>query len=279
MKEKELIEVKSSVLQFEEQALKHQQELLNYKRDTEAKILLLQSRYNEELNRINQEKRSAVQELTKKLQNAQEKRDQLFKVESKSFKLGTETPQEISRSFTILRQDTGSTGSNKIISHRRQHSDTTLPRRSSLQNLKQVLSNQSKVQKIYNNPQTIKISKKSHRKSTQSLNISKLSDRNLSKCKFKRKFFLITNFPNLARQSLKQKIAKGTVVMQSLKKSPTVSKLKQNESVSNMELVPLKSARTIYYPQNFKKFKSKRKIKFVKKTPRDISAPKSPQML
>lgn len=55
-KEKDLIEVKSQILQYEEKALQHQHELLNYKRDTEAKILLLQTRYNEELSRISTEK-------------------------------------------------------------------------------------------------------------------------------------------------------------------------------------------------------------------------------
>jgi len=39
------------------------------------------------------------------------------------FKLGAITPQEISRSFTVLRHDTGSTGS-KFIKHRRQQSDS-----------------------------------------------------------------------------------------------------------------------------------------------------------
>jgi chromosome segregation ATPase len=56
VKEKELLQVKSHVLECEEAALKYQQDLLVYKRDTEAKIKLLQNRYNEELFRIRQEK-------------------------------------------------------------------------------------------------------------------------------------------------------------------------------------------------------------------------------
>ena len=65
------------------------------------------------------------------------------------------------------------------------------------------------------------------------------------------------------------------MVIPSLKKSPTLSKIKPvepalvTERSTNMELVPLKSSRTIYYPQNFKKLKQKKKIKLVKKTPRD----------
>jgi hypothetical protein len=38
-----------------------------------------------------------------------------------------------------------------------------------------------------------------------------------------------------------------------------------------MEVAPNHSARTIYYPQNFKKVKPKRKIKLVKKTSREES--------
>ena len=56
LKEKELLQVKSHILECEETALKYQQELLFYKRDTEAKIKLLQNKYNEELLRIRQEK-------------------------------------------------------------------------------------------------------------------------------------------------------------------------------------------------------------------------------
>ena len=72
-KEKELIQVKSQILICEEKALFHQQELLVYKRDTEAKILLLQTRYNEELKRLSFEKRAAIQKITNQLQKTQEK--------------------------------------------------------------------------------------------------------------------------------------------------------------------------------------------------------------
>jgi len=37
---------------------------------------------------------------------------------------------------------------------------------------------------------------------------------------------------------------------------------------NNTELIPLKSSRTIYYPQNFKKLKNKKKVKLLKKSPR-----------
>lgn len=73
-KEKELIEVKSTILQYEETALGYQQELLTYKRDTEAKILMLQGKYTEELKKLSQDKYKAIESLTQKLQEAHDKR-------------------------------------------------------------------------------------------------------------------------------------------------------------------------------------------------------------
>lgn len=115
------METKNTILQYEEQALNYQQELVIYKRDTEAKILQLQAKYNEEISRVKYEKQLAISEFTKRIQEAQEKRN-LFNKPDDNFKLKVETPNECSRSFTVLRQDTGSTGP-KIIKHRRQHSD------------------------------------------------------------------------------------------------------------------------------------------------------------
>mmetsp|Transcript_4331 Transcript_4331/g.3634 ORF Transcript_4331/g.3634 Transcript_4331/m.3634 type:complete len:110 (-) Transcript_4331:83-412(-) len=96
---------------------------------------------------------------------------------------------------------------------------------------------------------------KSHRKSAQSLNISKVSGRDNSK-----------------KRLHQNKLSKAIVGLNSLNKSPAMSRIKVGETVRNIErnnteLVPLRSARTIYYPQNFKKFK-KKKIKLIKKTPR-----------
>lgn len=73
-KEKEVIEVKSTILQYEEAALGYQQELLTYKRDTEAKILMLQGKYTEELKKLSQEKYKAIENLTQKLEEVHEKR-------------------------------------------------------------------------------------------------------------------------------------------------------------------------------------------------------------
>jgi hypothetical protein len=142
--------------------------------------LLLQSKYSEELSIINQEKQYAIEQLTKKIQAAQEKR--LTGTEdSDKFKLGVSTPQELSRSFTILRQDTGSTGS-KVISHTRQHSDSYV-RNQSMHNLKKLLSNTLQINKKTQKIISKSISRKSHRKSAQSLNFSKIADRNNSKSK------------------------------------------------------------------------------------------------
>lgn len=115
-----------------------------------------------------------------------------------SFKLGAVTPQQISRSFTVLRQDTGSTGS-KIIKHRRQQSDSRTRNMTkqkinmmsdidndgngpgknfSMYNLRQLLITNIKTNKE-NRPLSKTAqsrAKKSHRKSTHSLNISKLND-------------------------------------------------------------------------------------------------------
>lgn len=167
-------------MQFEEQALEYQQELLNYKRDTEAKILLLQSKYNEELAVMNQEKHYAIEQLTKKIQAAQEKR-LIGTDDNNKFKLGVSTPQELSRSFTILRQDTGSTGS-KVISHSRQHSDSHV-RNQSMHNLKKLLSNTLQINKKTQKMISKSINRKSHRKSAQSLNFSKVTERHNSKSK------------------------------------------------------------------------------------------------
>jgi len=103
-----------------------------------------------------------------------------LKPEMEKTKLCSITPQEISKSFTILRQDTGSTGT-KIIRHTRQHSDRA-GRSKSFENLKRSLSGVIKMHKS----STIKFNSKvqvnkTHRKSHNSLNISKMSDRNQSK--------------------------------------------------------------------------------------------------
>lgn len=115
--------MKTTILQHEEQALHYQQQLLTYKKDTEAKVLLLQSKYSEELKKINHEKHRAIQDLTKKLQDMHEKRYLDPEYPRERIKKGSCTPQEVSRSFTVLQQDTGSTGS-RMIQHRRQHSDS-----------------------------------------------------------------------------------------------------------------------------------------------------------
>lgn len=78
----------------------------------------------------------------------------------------------------------------------------------------------------------------------------------------------------IGRISVK-KIDRSIGVIQNAKKSPQMCKFFPTDSGlvsernSNMELVPLKSSRTIYYPQNFKKLKQKKKIKLVKKTARE----------
>jgi len=88
LKEKEIIELKTEVLKHEEQSLKYQQELLEYKRDAKSKIVELQSKYSitlnlnhitpklhiEELNRIQTEKQNAIQELSMKIQQQDEKK-------------------------------------------------------------------------------------------------------------------------------------------------------------------------------------------------------------
>lgn len=102
---------------------------------------------------------------------------------NKKFVLTVDTPHEISRSFNVLRQDTGSTVT-KIIEHRRQLSDT-LNRKGSLQSLKQALEDTIQAHKHTANKSSSKVQdKKSHRKSTRSLNISKLYERLNSKCRF-----------------------------------------------------------------------------------------------
>jgi len=131
--------VKSQILQYEEKALHHQQELLVYKRDTEAKILILQAKYNEEISRLNIEKRNAIQDITLKVHKYQESREKIYCNNGEQIlNLNSASPQEISRSFTIVRQDTGSTNS-KIIKHRRQYSDS-VRRTSAIQTLKRTLS-------------------------------------------------------------------------------------------------------------------------------------------
>jgi hypothetical protein len=151
-----------------------QQELLIYKRDTEAKILLLQSRYNDELTRINSEKRLAITNLTKKLESETFKRN-----------LTVESPLETSKSFVLLRQDTGSTGP-KVIEHKRKHSEEHIQnRKGSHQILKQALENTLQMHRKTESKVPFKYQeKKSHRKSTKSLNISKIYDHLNSKSKF-----------------------------------------------------------------------------------------------
>jgi hypothetical protein len=151
-----------------------QQELLIYKRDTEAKILLLQSRYNDELTRINSEKRLAITNLTKKLESETFKRN-----------LTVESPLETSKSFVLLRQDTGSTGP-KVIEHIRKHSEEHIQKRKgSHQILKQALENSLQIHQNSESKTPFKYQeKKSHRKSTKSLNISKIYDRLNPKSKF-----------------------------------------------------------------------------------------------
>ena len=65
VKEKDIIGLKTDILQFEEKMLATQQELVDYKRETEAKIVTLQSRYSQELSNIKNEKRRAIEEVTK----------------------------------------------------------------------------------------------------------------------------------------------------------------------------------------------------------------------
>ena len=128
------------MLQYEEQSLQSQQELINYKKETEAKIIHLQSRYNEEISKIHKEKQLAIDDLTNKIQQAQNKRNLTINDQIISkFKVKAGTPQEGSRSFAVLRHDTGSTSS-KFVRHQRQHSDSRT-RNLSMQNLKQILSN------------------------------------------------------------------------------------------------------------------------------------------
>lgn len=101
---------------------------------------------------------------------------------NKKFILTVDTPHEVSKSFNVLRQDTGSTVT-KIIEHRRQLSDT-LNRKGSLQSLKQALEDTIQAHKNTSSKIPSKSQdKKSHRKSTRSLNISKLYDRLNSKCR------------------------------------------------------------------------------------------------
>lgn len=182
-KEKEIIDLKVSMLQYEEQSLQSQQELIVYKKETEAKIVQLQSRYNEEISKVHKEKQLAIDELTNRIQQAQNKRnlsinDQIIG----NFNGKAETPQqEGSRSFTVLRQDTGSTSS-KFVRHQRQHSDSRT-RNFSMQNLKQILANTIQPTSKVMNASGKQLNKKSHRKSTHSLNFSKLSERNISKSK------------------------------------------------------------------------------------------------
>lgn len=182
-KEKEIIDLKVSILQYEEQSLQSQQELIVYKKETEAKIVQLQSRYNEEISKVHKEKQLAIDELTNKIQQAQNKRNLSINDQIVSkFKVKAETPQEGSRSFTVLRQDTGSTSS-KFVRHQRQHSDSRT-RNFSMQNLKQILANTIQPSSKAANASAKQLNKKSHRKSTHSLNFSKFSDRNISKSNY-----------------------------------------------------------------------------------------------
>jgi hypothetical protein len=164
-----------------------QQELLIYKRDTEAKILLLQSRYNDELNRINSEKRTAINNLSKKLESESIKRNI-----SNRNNLTVESPLETSKSFVHLRQDTGSTGP-KVIEHIRKNSEEHIRnRKGSYQVLKQALENSLQIHKNTESKIPFKYQqKKSHRKSTKSLNISKIYDRLNSKSKFMKTLLLL----------------------------------------------------------------------------------------
>ena len=84
-----------------------------------------------------------------------------------SFKLGTITPQQISRSFTVLRQDTGSTAS-KIIKHRRQQSDSrtrnaSKQKISMFNDVENEANNQSKNFSMYNLRQLLATNIKSNK--------------------------------------------------------------------------------------------------------------------
>lgn len=116
-----------------------------------------------------------------KLQKAQDNRDQiLVKSNMKNINQSSWTLEENSRSFTALRQDTGSTGL-KVLKHKRQHSDDA-GKCNSFQNLKRILSNVIHKYKNINSKFNSKIkNNKTHSKSQRSLNISKWSERNLSK--------------------------------------------------------------------------------------------------
>lgn len=92
---------------------------------TQTRIIELQTRYTNEISRLQKDKQMHIEELTNKIHKAQEK--QIVNIDDtkpiSSFKLQSVTPQQINRSFTVLRQDTGSTGT-RFIKHRRQKSDS-----------------------------------------------------------------------------------------------------------------------------------------------------------
>mmetsp|Transcript_8188 Transcript_8188/g.7787 ORF Transcript_8188/g.7787 Transcript_8188/m.7787 type:complete len:162 (+) Transcript_8188:751-1236(+) len=152
------------------------------------------------------------------------------------------TTQEMTRSFTVLRQDTGSTGS-KIIRHKRQHSDSS-GRNVSLRSLKRSLSSTIRTYKNATQKQPPKgMGNKSHHKSALSLNASKISERNTSK------------------KRLNTKISKNSIVLNPNTKSLHLTKTKGGDiglhTDRNLatELVPLKGGKIRYHAQNFKKLK------------------------
>jgi hypothetical protein len=134
-----------------------------------------------------QKNRTAINNLTQKLESANTKRTM-----SNRDNLAVESSLETSKSFVLLRQDTGSTGP-KIIEHRRKHSDENiLKRKGSHQILKQALENSLQMYQNTDSKIPFKYQqKKSHRKSTKSLNMSKIYDRLNSKSTFSKTLFFL----------------------------------------------------------------------------------------